>query len=209
MRGDGYPFLHPQLPLALLYEATLTYLAKLKRTSRRPGEEIVLLEAALGLSFDMETLPSFILTEAIKCPTPTRAGDVSRSGAFFIRSTQDYTYERSSRVSERTSNAINSFVFVRLDGDAAEIDLVRVLGLLLLEGADGTPQYCCCVVMKLVSKGYLPFDRYRYRSIRHASAGGRRATCSRHPPLSHSEYCGSSLLHLLKASPSNAKVSTT
>ena len=61
---------------------------------------------------------------------------------------------------------------MRLDATAEDIRLVRVLGLMLLEGHGETPQqYCCCVVMKLVRKGYLPFDRYRYLSIRSGIAG--------------------------------------
>jgi hypothetical protein len=176
---SGFPFLHPSVTFQVLWAVMADYLkdlsaheAAVAATERRGWtQDRLRLSDCLGLSDSGGPSTRVILTEGFRCTTELRTGDIPASGAFFVRSTQEYCDDRRVRVTQRESHSIHSFVFMNFGG---MIKLVRVLGCFQLDRGKGTlcNFYCCGIIMQLTPPGYLPFDRYQYRLVPAGVVGG-------------------------------------
>ena len=176
---NGFPYLHAAISLECLHGAMSIYLAELEQKQKgSSGCEFVALHKAMSpLTRTLKTPPivnqqRFFLTEGVKLHSFFRCGDLKETnGDFFIRSTQAYLDDRRGPLSLRTTHALNSFCFVSIEG--GNVRLVRVLAILTLGSSDGKTTeahlpsqiYCLVVLMSKCSKGFLPYDRFRYSFV--------------------------------------------
>ena len=178
---NGYPFLHPSISLDGLHLALCIYLRGLPPASTKTErEEYSTLQQALDSTREscrrksQVDYPHLFLTEGVKMQSYLRCGDLKGTrGSYFLRSTQTYLDERRGPISQRTTHALNSFCFV-VNGCGFEVRLARILGILSLQGTGvvGTSvsvptgeDYFLVVLMTKTTKGYLPYDRYKYSFV--------------------------------------------
>jgi len=160
---NGFPWLHPNVTLHILFEVMSSHLTSLQqRLSTR--KEYLLLKQAMGNKGNQHQGKLF-LCEGYKMDCGLRCGDLGLTkGMYTIRANQAYKDDRRGPVAQRQTHAVNSFVFAMIDED---IELVRILGILLCQDVDhqGEDVYCCVVVMCPAEQEYLPFHVYKYKHL--------------------------------------------
>jgi len=164
---SGFPWLHPFVTLESLFSLLTIHRNGLSVDSGKRAEYMVL-KQALRKS-DRKQWAKLILIDGYKLSSVLRCGDLDLTkGEYFIRSCQTYQDDRRGPIAQRTSHAINSFVFAKL-GEGVE--LVRILGIVLCEderareNGQEVAVYCVVVVLSPAAEEYLPYDVYEYKLL--------------------------------------------
>lgn len=164
---SGFPWLHPVVTIQSLFSLLSVHRDGLRADSAKHAEYKVLKQALRDS--DKKQWVKLILIDGYKLNSVLRCGDLDLTkGAYFIRSCQTYQDDRRGPIVQRTSHAINSFVFAQL---VEGVELVRILGIVLCEDerlretGQEVAVYCVVVVLSPAAEEYLPYDVYEYKLL--------------------------------------------